>query len=94
MLSKAPVALRCTRMSLDFASRINGPKAPDLAILALLSSCVARFVMQPTALHCTSTFGEIICRIRGARPPRRTMETLFSAEPLSSARPLVPGRAA
>jgi hypothetical protein len=47
--------------------------------LALLSSCVARLVMQPTALHCTSTLGEFICLIRGARPPSETMATLFSA---------------
>jgi hypothetical protein len=45
----------------------------------LLSSCVAKFVMQPTALHCTSTLGDIIWRIRGGRPPSRTIETLFSA---------------
>lgn len=38
MLSNAPVALRCTRMSLDFASLVSGPNAPDLAIFALLSS--------------------------------------------------------
>lgn len=67
-------------MSLDFASRVNGPRAPDRAILALLSSCVARFVIQPTALHCTSTLGDIICRIRGVSPPSWTIRTLFSAE--------------
>lgn len=66
-------------MSFDFASLVNGPRAPDLAIFALLSSCVARLVMQPTALHCTSTFGDIICLIRGASPPSNTMATLFSA---------------
>ena len=38
MLSNAPVAFLWTRMSLDFASLVNGPNAPDLAILALLSS--------------------------------------------------------
>lgn len=51
MLSKAPVAFRWTLMSLDFANRVSGPKAPDLAILALFSSCVAKLVMHPTALH-------------------------------------------
>ena len=66
-------------MSFDFASLVKGPSAPDLAILALLSSCVARLVMQPTALHWTSTLVDIICRIRGERPPSRTMATLFSA---------------
>jgi hypothetical protein len=35
--------------------------------------------MQPTALHWTSTFGDIICRIRGVKPPSCTMRTLFSA---------------
>lgn len=35
--------------------------------------------MQPTALHCTSTLTEFICRIRGTRPPRSTILTLFSA---------------
>lgn len=38
MLSNAPVAFLCTRISLDLASLVNGPNAPDLAILALLSS--------------------------------------------------------
>lgn len=42
--------------------------------------CVARLVMQPTALHWTSTFGESICRMRGSRPPSRTMSVLFSAD--------------
>lgn len=79
ILSSAPVALRCTRISLDFARRMSGPSAPERAILALFSSCVARFVMQPTALHCTSTLGDIIWRIRGASPPRATIKTLFSA---------------
>lgn len=79
MLSRAPVAFLCTLISFDFANLVNGPNAPDLAIFALLSSCVARFVMQPTALHCTSTLVDIICRIRGASPPRRTIATLFSA---------------
>jgi hypothetical protein len=79
MLRSAPVAFLWTRMSLDFANRVNGCRAPDLAILALLSSCVARLVMQPTALHCTSTFGEFICLINGMSPPSSTMATLFSA---------------
>ncbi len=51
MFNNAPVAFRCTLMSLDFANLVNGTNAPDLAIFALLSSCVAKFVMQPTALH-------------------------------------------
>lgn len=79
MLSKAPVAFLCTRISFDLASLVRGLKAPDLAILALLSSCVAKFVMQPTALHCTSTFEDNICRINGVSPPSCTIETLFSA---------------
>ena len=40
ILSKAPVALRWTRISLDLASRVNGPNALDRAILFLLSSVV------------------------------------------------------
>ena len=83
MLSSAPVAFLCTRMSLDLANRVRGCSAPDRAILALLSSCVARLVMQPTALHCTSTLGEFICLIKGARPPSATMATLFSAARVS-----------
>jgi hypothetical protein len=79
MLSSAPVALRWTRMSLDFANRVRGCRAPERAILDLLSSWVARFVMHPTALHCTSTFGEFICLIKGASPPNETIATLFSA---------------
>lgn len=79
MFSSAPVALRCTRMSLDLASEVSGCRAPERAILDLLSSCVARFVMHPTALHCTSTLGDFICLIRGASPPNETMATLFSA---------------
>jgi hypothetical protein len=51
MFKRAPVAFRWTRMSFDLANRVSGPKAPDLAIFALLSSCVAKFVMHPTALH-------------------------------------------
>lgn len=81
MLSRAPVALRCTRISLDLAKRIRGPRAPERAIFALFSSWVAKFVIQPTALHCTSTLGDIIWRIRGASPPRVTIKTLFSAVP-------------
>ena len=80
MLSNAPVALRCTRISFDLARRIRGPSAPDRAILALFSSWVARLVIQPTALHCTWTLGDIIWRIRGASPPRATIKTLFSAK--------------
>ena len=79
MFSSAPVAFLCTRMSLDLAKRVRGCRAPERAILALLSSCVARLVMHPTALHCTSTLGEFICLMRGARPPSATMATLFSA---------------
>jgi len=79
IFNKAPVAFLCTRISFDLASRVKGPKAPDLAIFALFSSCVARFVIQPTALHCTSTLGDIIWRISGVKPPRSTMATLFSA---------------
>lgn len=79
MLRSAPVAFRCTLMSLDFASLVSGGRAPDRAIFALFSSCVARFVMQPTALHWTSTLGEFICLISGPRPPSWTIRTLFSA---------------
>jgi hypothetical protein len=39
--------------------------------------------MHPTALHCTSTFGEFICLISGANPPKATIATLFSAESVS-----------
>lgn len=103
MFNKAPVALRCTLMSLDLANLVNGTSAPDLAILVLLSSasepmqkliisggneryfhrlhapCVARLVTQPTALHCTSTFGLSIWRIKGSKPPSFTMSSLLSA---------------
>lgn len=79
MLSNAPVAFLCTRMSFDFASLVSGVRAPDRAILDLLSSWVAKFVMHPTALHWTSTLGEFICLINGTSPPSATMATLFSA---------------
>lgn len=79
MFSNAPVAFRCTRISFDLASLVRGVRAPERAILDLLSSWVARLVMHPTALHCTSTLGEFICLINGASPPRATMATLFSA---------------
>ena len=85
MFSNAPVAFLCTRMSLDLARRVSGCRAPERAILALLSSCVARFVMHPTALHCTSTLGEFICLMRGARPPSATME-MVSGDVLFTAR--------
>lgn len=51
MFKSAPVAFRCTRMSFERAIRVRGTRAPDLAIFVLFSSCVARFVMHPTALH-------------------------------------------
>jgi len=79
MFSRAPVAFLCTRMSFDFASLVRGASAPDRAILALFSSWVAKFVMQPTALHWTSTFCEFIWRMSGESPPSRTIATLFSA---------------
>jgi hypothetical protein len=84
IFNSAPVAFLCTLISFDFASLVSGPKAPDLAIFALLSSWVAKLVMHPTALHCTSTFGDIIWRMRGCSPPRRTMAVLFSATRLSN----------
>jgi len=84
MLRRAPVAFLCTRMSLDLASRVSGCSAPERAIFALLSSCVARLVIHPTALHCTSTLGEFICLISGASPPSVTMATLFSAVGVSN----------
>ena len=74
------MAFLCTRISLDLASLVSGPSAPDRAILALFSSCVARLVMHPTALHCTSTLGESIWRISGVSPPSWTIKTLFSAK--------------
>lgn len=74
------MAFRWTRISRDFASLVNGPSAPDLAILALFSSCVARLVMHPTALHCTSTLGDSIWRMSGVSPPSVTMSTLLSAK--------------
>jgi hypothetical protein len=79
MFNSAPVAFLCTRISFDLANRVRGCSAPERAIFALLSSWVARFVIQPTALHCTSTLGEFICLISGASPPSDTMATLFSA---------------
>lgn len=74
------MAFLWTLISFDFARRVKGPRAPDLAILALLSSCVARLVMHPTALHWTSTFVDIIWRISGCSPPSWTIRTLFSAD--------------
>ena len=35
---------------MDLASLVNGIKAPEVAILCLLSSLVAKLVMHPTAL--------------------------------------------
>ena len=92
MFRRAPVAFLWTRISFDLARRVSGPNAPDLAIFALLSSCVARFVMHPTALHCTSTFGDIIWRIKGVSPPRSTMATLFSAKKIQVLYPKVAAR--
>jgi hypothetical protein len=103
ILSSAPVAFRCPRISLDRASRVRGTRAPDLAIFVLLSStretqlpahstraseaipCVARLVTHPTALHCTSTLGLSIWRMRGSSPPNLTISSLFSASPGLSA---------
>jgi len=87
MLRRAPVALRWTRSPFDPASRVKGLNALDWATLSLFLStlamprdkipCVARFVMQPTALHCTSACGLIISRMRGSKPPNCTILTLF-----------------
>lgn len=38
MLSRAPVAFRWTRMSLERARRVRGTSAPDFAIFVLFSS--------------------------------------------------------
>jgi hypothetical protein len=84
MFSSAPVAFLCTLISFDLANLVSGLRAPDRAIFALLSSWVARFVIHPTALHCTSTFGDIICRIKAGSPPSSTMRTLFSARRIST----------
>ena len=52
MLSRAPVALRWTRMSFDFASRVKGTSAPDFAILFLFSSEVGSDVSCKVAGEC------------------------------------------
>ena len=76
-LSRADSLAKLIYLAVQFIYTAKRPQ--DLAILALLSSWVAKFVMQPTALHCTSTFGDIIWRMRGVRPPNNTITTLFSA---------------
>ncbi|SRR6266550_8271813 len=38
IFNRAPVAFLWTRISFDFASRVRGTNAPDLAIFVLLSS--------------------------------------------------------
>ena len=43
MFNRAPVAFLCTLISFDFASRVNGTKAPDLAILVLFSSAITKY---------------------------------------------------
>ena len=57
--------------------------APLLAIRNLFSSCVAKLVMHPTALHWTSMLGDIIWRINGSIPPISAISVLF---PLLTAR--------
>lgn len=47
--------------------------------MQIIVPCVARFVMQPTALHWTSTFGLPIWRMSCSRPPSLTIKSLFSA---------------
>ena len=42
MFRSAPVALRCTRMSLERANLVRGTRAPDFAIFVLLSSSRGR----------------------------------------------------
>lgn len=49
------------------------------SIMQIIVPCVARFVMQPTALHWTSTFGLPIWRMSCSRPPSLTIKSLFSA---------------
>jgi len=48
MLSSAPVAFRCTRISFERASRVSGTKAPDFAIFVLLSS-KTKYPVSPCA---------------------------------------------
>lgn len=54
MLSRAPVAFLCTRMSFDFASRVSGTRAPDLAILFLFSSVKTMGDESPAAREAMS----------------------------------------
>lgn len=46
ILSNAPVAFRCTRISFDLANRVSGTRAPDLAIFVLLSSIHKKFMVN------------------------------------------------
>lgn len=66
MFNSAPVAFRCTRMSFERAKRVRGTKAPDLAILDLLSSgnevnahlqvhCVNRITVSCQVGHTTNS---------------------------------------
>jgi len=52
MFSSAPVAFLCTRMSFERAKRVRGTKAPDLAILDLLSS--GNEVNKHLQVHCVN----------------------------------------
>lgn len=61
-----------------FARFVKGMSAPERAMVDLFCSCVARFVIQPTALHWTSTLNEDMCFIKGVSPPRSTMSFLFA----------------
>lgn len=62
MLSNAPVAFRCTRISFDRASRVRGTKAPDFAIFVLLSSRGRRQERKSgESLDIMVTMGSQIC---------------------------------
>lgn len=58
MLRSAPVAFRCTRISLERARRVRGTRAPDLAIFVLLSStpttCEHQLKMGKENIHTMS----------------------------------------
>ena len=61
MFNRAPVALRCTLMSLDRARRVSGTKAPDLAIFVLLSS--ANSFIKNHCIGCMTTPRTMCCQV-------------------------------
>jgi hypothetical protein len=84
MFNRAPVAFRCTRISFDRARRVSGTRAPDLAILVLLSSVVG--TMNIGAHDSDNGEHHTVCGKVGDAPDSITLYFDIGTEHLSNER--------